>query len=68
MEISAGARRKMEKGRKGVFSETELEQAAAREWSGEKGMGGGGECALGVRADGLRASANVWRKDETFKR
>lgn len=52
----------MEKGRKGVFSKLELEQAAAREWSGEKGTRG--ECALGVRADGLRASAHVWRKEK----
>lgn len=53
----------MEKGRKGVFSKLELEQAAAREWSGEKGTGGGGG-ALGVRVDGLRASAHVWRKEK----
>lgn len=35
MEISAGVRKKMEEGRKGVFSEVEMEQAAAQEWGGQ---------------------------------
>lgn len=43
-----------------MFAEVELQQAAAREW--RWGKGDRGECVLGVRADGLRALANVWRK------
>lgn len=55
-QVSGERWRKGEKG----FSEAELEQAAAREW--RWGEGDRGECVLGVRADGLRALANVWRK------